>query len=71
MIPAPLRQAMHLRAGDRLRIKQAGHQLVIEKMEPAKAKLVRSKFGRKVLKAPASAPAMTTAVVNDLLDELP
>lgn len=71
VIPTRLRNALHLRAGDKLRLTLRGEQLVVEKERPARALLGRSKLGRRVLTSPAGAPAITTESVNALLAELP
>jgi AbrB family looped-hinge helix DNA binding protein len=71
VIPAHLRKALNLRAGDNVDIKLDGHRLVLRRISPHAAKLKRGRFGRLVLVAAKGAPAMTTESVNALLEELP
>ena len=70
VIPTAVRRALHLEAGDRLRITVEGRRLVIEPEEAESARLVKER-GRKVLVAPAGAPAMTTAAVKAVLSDFP
>ncbi len=69
VIPTRYRKALHLRPGDKVALDLHGDRLVLTRDEPARAKLVKSKFGRMALTAPRGAPAMTVqrikAVLND------
>lgn len=69
VIPNHLRKALHLQPGDRVAFALDGEKLVIQRDEPARAKLVKGKFGRPVLVAPKGAPAMTAAHIKTLLHE--
>ena len=70
VIPTAVRRALHLEAGDRLRISVEGRRLVIEPEQTESARVVKER-GRKVLVAPSGAPAMTTAAVRSLLSDFP
>jgi AbrB family looped-hinge helix DNA binding protein len=70
VIPTAVRRALRLEAGDRLRITVEGRRLVIEPDAAESARLVKER-GRKVLIAPAGAPAMTTAAVKAVLSDSP
>jgi AbrB family looped-hinge helix DNA binding protein len=70
VIPTAVRRALRLEAGDRLRITVEGRRLVIEPEEAESARLVKER-GRRVLVAPASALAMTTAAVKAVLSDFP
>ncbi|MCC7536507.1 MAG: AbrB/MazE/SpoVT family DNA-binding domain-containing protein [Deltaproteobacteria bacterium] len=72
VVPAPIRAALGIRSGDKLTLRVEGTNIVITKAAPGSAELIRSKrVGRRVLKAPAGAPPMTSAAVSALADELP
>lgn len=71
VIPQRIRQALQLRAGERLTLTIEGDDLVLRREQPSRARLVRGDFGRKVLVAPPGAPPMTPGRVKDLLNELP
>jgi len=71
VIPAPLRRALNLRAGDKVEMKLEGHKLVLQRSAPRGARLKRGRFGRLVLMAAEDSPPMTTANVIALLEELP
>ena len=70
VIPAQIRKALNLNAGDQVILKVEGQRLVLEPASRPKAKLKRGKFGRVVLEAPPDAPPMTTESVKKLLEEL-
>lgn len=69
VIPNRFRKALHLQPGDRISFTVEGEKLVLQRDQPARAKLVRGKFGRPVLVAPPSAPPMTPERVRDILEE--
>ncbi len=71
MIPADMRKALNMKAGDRITVKLEGQSLVLQRATRPAAKLKRGRFGRPVLTASSGAPAMTTERVNALLEELP
>jgi AbrB family looped-hinge helix DNA binding protein len=71
VIPADLRKALNLKAGDRITVTLEGQSLVLQRATRPAAKLKRGRFARPVLMAPSGAPAMTTERVNALLEELP
>ncbi|MBI5385694.1 MAG: AbrB/MazE/SpoVT family DNA-binding domain-containing protein [Verrucomicrobia bacterium] len=70
VIPNRLRQALHLRPGDRVSFSLEGEKLVLQRHAPQRARLVRGKFGRPVLVAPPGAPPMTPERVKAILEEL-
>jgi len=70
VIPNRLRQALHLRPGDRISFSLEGERLVLQRDAPPRARLVRGKFGRPVLVAPPNAPPMTPERVKAILEEL-
>jgi AbrB family looped-hinge helix DNA binding protein len=70
VIPNRLRQALHLRPGDRISFSLDGEKLVLQRDAPQRARLVRGKFGRPVLVAPPDAPPMTPERVKAILEEL-
>ena len=70
VIPTRYRKALNLQPGDALQLTLEGQRLVLERRSRQRARLMRGKFGRPVLIAPAGAPRMTTASVNAILDEL-
>ena len=70
VIPARLRKAMRLRAGDKIAFRLEGERLVVQRQSPARARLV-THLGRKVLVAPPGAPAMTPETVRAILNEFP
>lgn len=72
LIPANLRRALRLRSGESLLIHLDGEKLVLEKKKQEKqeqAQLIKGYGGRMALKAPPTAPAMTTEMVNAILEE--
>jgi AbrB family looped-hinge helix DNA binding protein len=71
VIPARLRKALNLRAGDKVDLKIEGQRLVLQRLSPHPAKLKKGRYGRLVLVAGQGAPPMTTESVNALLEELP
>lgn len=71
VIPARLRKALNLRAGDQVDMKLEGQRLVLQRVSPHAARLKKGRFGRLVLVAGPGAPPMTTETVNALLEELP
>jgi AbrB family looped-hinge helix DNA binding protein len=70
VIPRELRQALHLKPGDRLRLSLQDGRLVLEPEPAARARLVKER-GRRALVAPSDAPPMTPEVVKRLLAEFP
>lgn len=70
VIPARLRKALNLRAGDKIDMKLEGQRLILQRGPVNGAKLRRGRFGRPVLVAAQGAPAMTTERVNALLAEI-
>ncbi len=71
VIPAQLRKALNLKAGDKVEVKLEGQVLLLKHAPLHVAKLKRGKFGRPVLRAARSAPGMTTESIGALLEELP
>lgn len=71
VIPLRFREALRLLPGDRVSFSLEGERLVLERERPKPARLVRGKFGRPVLVAPAGAPAMTPERVKAMLNDLP
>jgi AbrB family looped-hinge helix DNA binding protein len=71
VIPARIRKALDLRAGDKVEMKLEGRKLVLQRGSPRGATLKRGRFGRPVLATANGAPPMTTESVNALLEELP
>lgn len=71
VIPAPLRKALNLKAGDQIEVTLEGQLLVLQSAKRDGARLKRGRFGRPVLSAARGAPAMTTESVTALLEELP
>lgn len=71
VIPARLRKALNLRAGDEVEMKLEGGRLVLQRGPLHAARLRRGRFGRPVLVAAEGAPAMTTENVTALLEKLP
>jgi AbrB family looped-hinge helix DNA binding protein len=69
VIPSPLRKALHIEAGDRVIFSLEGERLVLQREPTKRARLVRGKFGRPVLVAPAGAPPMTAERVRSILDD--
>jgi len=63
VIPNRLRQALHLRPGDKVSFTIEGHRLVVQQEAVAKARLVKER-GQPVLVAPAGAPIMTPETVK-------
>jgi AbrB family looped-hinge helix DNA binding protein len=71
VIPTQYRRALNLRPGDKVEVTLEGHRLILERRSGRAAKLTRGRFGRPVLVSAPNAPAITTASVNAILDELP
>jgi AbrB family looped-hinge helix DNA binding protein len=71
VIPARIRKALSLRAGDQVDMKVEGHKLILQRVAPPAAKLKRGRFGRLVLVAAKGAPRITTASVLAALEEVP
>ena len=71
VIPARLRKALNLRAGDKVEITLEGRALLLRRHSQREARLKRGRFGRMVLKAAHGARPMTTESINVLLEELP
>jgi len=69
VIPLRLRKALRLDAGAKVSIALEGEKLILERVQPNRARLVRGRFGRPVLVAPAGAPPMTPDRVKAILDE--
>ena len=61
VIPTRLRKALSLQPGDKVQLTLEGQRLVLEPMSRRRATLVRGRFGRLVLVAPAGTPRVTTA----------
>ena len=70
VIPNRFRKALHLQPGDKVAFTVEGEKLVLQRDQPARAKLVRGKFGRPVLVAPPGAPPMTPERVKAILEDL-
>lgn len=70
VIPKEMREALHLRSGDRLRVTAEGSRIVLEPERSAGAKLVR-RNGRTVLVAPKDAPDMSAAAIKQILHDFP
>ncbi len=71
VIPQRIRDALHLKAGEKVTLTIEGEKLVLQLERPKRARLAPGKFGRMVLVAPPGAPAMTPERVKNLLNELP
>lgn len=71
VIPQRFRNALHLRAGDRVSFALEGESLLLRRETTKRARLARGKFGRPVLSAPPGAPPMTPERVKTLLEEQP
>lgn len=71
VIPSRYRNALHLQPGDKVASSLEGEKLVIEPTRTTQARLVKGCGGRKVLVAPADAPAMTTGTVKAILADFP
>ena len=69
VIPTELRKALHLQPGDKVAIDLRGDSLVLKRDQPARAKLVKGKFGRMALVAPPGAPPMTVQRIKAILNE--
>jgi AbrB family looped-hinge helix DNA binding protein len=69
VIPNRLRQALHLRPGDKVSFAVEGEKLVLQRDQPGRARLVRGKFGRPVLVAPPGSPPMTPERIKAILEE--
>jgi len=70
VIPHNLRKALRLEPGDKVLLTLEAGRLILERDEPARARLVE-KRGRKVLVAPPGAPPMDSATVRALLADFP
>ena len=70
VIPLRIRKALHLRAGEKVTFTIEGDRLVLQRRQPARARLIE-KDGRKVLEAPPGAPPMTPELVKKLLADFP
>jgi len=70
VIPSRLRQALHLNPGDKVSFEVEGQKLIVQRQTSAHARLVEDR-GRKVLVAPADAPAMTPETVKTILADFP
>lgn len=70
VIPTEVRRVLRLRAGDRLSVSVHDGRIVLERVRQQPARLVRV-GGRKLLMAPADAPAMTSAEVRQILADFP
>jgi AbrB family looped-hinge helix DNA binding protein len=70
VIPARLREALNLRPGDQVEMELEGRALVLRRESQRAARLKRGKFGRPVLVAAQSVPAMTSESVTALLEDL-
>lgn len=70
VIPTRYRKALHLQPGDKVAFRLEGERLVLQREEPAGARLVK-KNGRTVLVAPPGAPPMTTETIKALLADFP
>ena len=71
VIPTDLRNALHLQPGDKISFRLEGHALVLERVHSDRATVVVNRKGRKVLVAPADAPAMSTETVKTILAVFP
>jgi len=71
VIPAKMRKAMNLKAGDKVSLKLEGQQLIVQPASLQRPKLRRGRFGRLVLVAAKDSPPMTLETVNRILEELP
>lgn len=69
VIPTRYRKALHLQPGDAVSLTLSGDKLVIQREAPAQARLVKGKFGRRVLVAPPGAPEMTSELIRSLRDD--
>jgi len=69
VIPIRYREALHLQPGDRVAFTLEGERLVLQRDEPARARLIKGKFGRPVLVAPAGAPPMTADRIKAIRDD--
>ena len=69
VIPRRFRKALNLEAGDKVSFSLEGETLLVQREQPKRARLVRGKFGRPVLVAPAGAPPMTPDRVKALMDD--
>jgi AbrB family looped-hinge helix DNA binding protein len=70
VIPRKIRQALHLKPGDKIKFTLEGQRIVIEPERTSRARLTREAH-RKVLIAPPDAPPMTPDKVKALLAEFP
>ena len=70
MIPDHLRNALHLRPGDKVTLTLEGEKIVVQRDETSRATLVEEN-GRKVLVAPPDDPPMTAEAVKAALSDFP
>jgi len=70
VIPGRIRNALHLKPGDKVILTLEGEKLILQRHAPRRARLVE-KRGRRILVAPSDAPPMTTEAVKALLAEFP
>lgn len=70
LIPRRFRKVLNLEAGDKVSFSLEGEKLVLQREQPKRARLVRGKFGRPILIAPAGAPPMTPDRVKALMDDV-
>ena len=69
VIPSRLRNALHLKPGDKVSMTLVDRHLIVTRAEDRKATIKEGRFGRPVLSAPADAPAMTPETVARILNE--
>ena len=70
VIPAQMRKALNLKAGDRVDMTLDGQRLILQRVSPHRAKLKRGRFGRMVL-VTGDGSRITTDMVLKALEELP
>jgi AbrB family looped-hinge helix DNA binding protein len=70
VIPNKIRKALHLHPGDKILLTLEAGRLILQRDEPARARLVERR-GRKVLVAPRGAPPMNSTTVRELLADFP
>ena len=69
VVPKALRDALHLRAGDRLRVRTEGETLVLEP-EMVYAKTVIGADGWPMLESVGDREPLPASAFNDLIDEI-